>query len=56
MKVNELLKILKKIRNEYGNIEVVLFDVLAYDNDDNDDTIPLGPIVFDQKEKRIILY
>ena len=56
MKVNELLKALKKIRNEYGNIEVMLFDTTAWDNDRDNDTIPLYEIDFDEKKKRIILY
>ena len=56
MKVNELLKTLKKIRNEYGNIEVMLFDATAWDNGRDNDTIPLYKIDFDEKKKRIILY
>ena len=56
MKVNELLKTLKKIRNEYGNIEVMLFDATAWDNGRDNDTIPLYEIDFDEKKKRIILY
>lgn len=56
MEVNKLLKTLKKIRNEYGNIEVMLFDVLAWENGKNNDTIPLYEVVFDEKKKRIVLY
>ncbi len=58
MKVNELLKILKDIRNDYGNIEVELFDATAWDNGSGSatDTIPLEEVFFNAKEKRIILY
>ena len=56
MKVNELLKTLKKIRNEYGNIEVMLFDAIAWEKGRDNDTIPLYEIDFDEKKKRIILY
>ena len=56
MKVNELLKTLKKIRNEYGNIEVMLFDATAWDNGRDNDTISLYEVDFDEKKKRIILY
>lgn len=56
MKVNKLLKELKKIRNEYGNIEVMLFDIIAYDNGKDNDTIPLYEVTFDEKKKRIVLY
>lgn len=56
MEMNTLLKELKKIRNEYGNIEVMLFDTIAYDNGRDNDTIPLYEVTFDEKEKRIVLY
>ena len=55
MKVNELLKTLKKIRNEYGNIEVMLFDATAWDNGRDDYTIPLYQIDFDEYKKKIVL-
>lgn len=56
MKVNELLKILKDIRNDYGNVEVVLFDAIAWENGNDNDTTPLEEVSFNAKEKRIILY
>ncbi len=56
MKVNKTLEILERIRNEYGNIEVMLFDTTAWDESRDDDIIPLDKINFDPKKKRIILY
>lgn len=56
MKVNKLLEELEKIRNEYGNIEVMLFDAIAWKNGKDNDTIPLYELTFDEKKKRIVLY
>ena len=56
MKVNKVLETLERIRNEYGNIEVMLFDTTAWDEGRDDDIIPLDKINFDGKKKRIILY
>ena len=56
MKVNKLLKTLKDIRNDYGNIEVVLFDATAWENGSDNDTMPLEEVLFNAKEKRIVLY
>ena len=56
MKVNELLKTLENIRNEYGNIEVMVFDSTTWDNNRNNDFIPLYKVAFDAKKKKILLY
>ena len=56
MKVNELLKTLENIRNEYGNIEVMVFDSTTWDNNRNNDFISLYKVAFDAKKKKILLY
>ncbi len=56
MKVNKVLKELEKIRNKYGNIEVRLIDMNAWDSGRDDDTMPLYEVYFDEKTKRIVLY
>lgn len=53
MKVNRLLEELEKIRNEYGNIEVMLFDAIAWENGRDNDTIPLYELTFDKKRKEL---
>lgn len=55
MKINKVIKELKKIRNEYGNVEVMLFDAIAWDSGEDDDIMPLYHIDFDEKKKRVIL-
>lgn len=56
MKVNELLKILKKIRNEYGNVDVKLFDVKSWENGEHNGYVPIEEIIFEEHSNMIILY
>ena len=56
MKINKLLKELKKIRNEYGNVEIALFDGVAWENGAETDWMPLEYIRFYIDDKRVVLY
>lgn len=56
MKVNDVIKELKKIKNEYGNVEVTIFDWTAWDNCRDDDCGPLAEISYEEYNKRIVLF
>ena len=58
MKVNKLLKELKKIRNEYGNVEVTIFDCQSWENciGDGDGCEPITEIDYQKMSKKIVLY
>ena len=56
MKVNKLLKTLKKIRNEYGNVEVTMFDCQSWENCADDVYEPITEVDYQKTSKRIVLY
>ena len=56
MKVNKLLKELKKIRNEYGNVEVTIFDCQSWENCIGDGCEPITEIDYQKMSKKIVLY
>ena len=56
MKVNKLIKELKKIRNEYGNVKVKIFDVRAWENGESNGYVPIEAITFEEHSNIITLY
>jgi hypothetical protein len=57
MRINKVIKELKKIRNEYGNVEVMVFDASAWDNGQFDEVgPPLEGVDFEKDNNRVVLY
>ena len=56
MKINKVIKELKKIRNEYGNVEVTIFDITAWDRGLDNDCSSLEVISYDGHNKKVIIY
>ena len=56
MKVNEVIKELKKIRNEYGNVEVKIFEGLGWGDTLTDGIEDVTEIYFNHDTKQIEIY
>ena len=53
MKVNKVIKELKKIRNEYGNVEVLLFNDASNDFPNVEEFYAITEIVYNKNSEKI---